>query len=185
MFPLKPSWPRVTPRRAKRRPEPGDLGCPSVLASLEQPRALPLSPWHARCGAALTRTLTLTGDTPTPSSGVPGAGPSRTQLRALPRRGPNKSLAFNYSSGLILMQLPGGGGRAGGVLGRPWSFLSLGRLAAGALAGKAWGDCPGKRWGDASPPTPARLRLLSPGGGARRQMGSGEGGSESLPAGFA
>ncbi|KAK2100588.1 hypothetical protein P7K49_021936 [Saguinus oedipus] len=33
------------------------------------------------------------------------------QLRALPRRSPNKSPAFNYSARLILMQLPGGGGR--------------------------------------------------------------------------
>lgn len=136
MFPLKPAWPRVTPRRAKRRPRPGDLGCPSVLASLEQLPALPLAPWHPGSGAALSCKLTLAGDTPTPSSGVPGAGPSRTQLRALPRRGPNKSLAFNYSSGLILMQFPGGrraGGRGAGEA--VFFFLNLGRLASGALAG--------------------------------------------------
>ena len=80
--------------------------------------------------------LILTGGTPTPSSHVLGTRPSETQAAEthewprpkyspaahLPCLGPNKSPAFNYASGLILMQLPGaaggygiGGGGAVGV----------------------------------------------------------------------
>lgn len=110
----------------------------------QQPPALPLAPWHTRSGAALTRRLTrklpLAGDTPTPSSRVPGAGPSRTQLRALPRRGPNKSLAFNYSSGLILMQLPGGGRRAGCWGGRV--FFKLWEVGLGGAGWQGAGRLP-------------------------------------------
>lgn len=160
-----------------RRPGRGDLGCPSVPASLEQPPALRLAPWHTSSGSPHTSKLALTGDAPTPASRVPGARPRLTQPRALPRRGPNKSLAFNYSSGLILMQLPGGGWRAGcwGGCGfyKPWE---VGFGGAGPQGAGRW---PRLVAGDASPPAPARLRLLSPGGGARRQMGSCRGGSDS------
>lgn len=61
--------------------------------------------------------LTLTGGTPTPSPTSrlqhlvePRRLEHAAQLRTRPLGGPNKSLAFNYSSGLILMQLPVGGG---------------------------------------------------------------------------
>lgn len=61
--------------------------------------------------------LTLTGGTPTPAPTSrlqhlvePWRLEHAAQLRTCPLGGPNKSLAFNYSSELILMQLPGGGG---------------------------------------------------------------------------
>lgn len=156
-MPLRPRRPRAAPRRSASL-----LG--TLARALRTPASSPSPATHP----------------PQPPAsrvpGVPGAGPSRTQLRALPRRGPNKSLAFNYSSGLILMQLPGGGRRAGcwGGCGffKPWE---VGFGGAGPQGAGRW---PRLAAGDASPPAPARLRLLSPGGGARRQMGSCRGGSE-------
>lgn len=165
MFPLKPEWPRVTSRGATRSLWRGDLGCHSVPASFERPRALRRTPWHT---PAHTPKLTLAGGTPTLVSHVPGTGPRRTratetrgrrgqngaQLRALLRRGPNKSLAFNYSAGLILMQFSGGSGRGVGRL----SFFFKPKEVG--LGGTGWQGA--ERWprlvaGDPSPP----IRLLT------------------------
>lgn len=74
------------------------------------------------------------------------------------------------------MQLPAGGGRG---VGEVAVFCKPRAVGPGGARWQGTESRPRLAAGDASPPPRPRSRLASePGGGARRQMGSGKGGSE-------
>lgn len=165
------------------------------------PGAAPSTPSHSLAHSLRLTSLPSSSSQaahppPPPTSWVPGpAEPKRpkhewrgrntAQLCALPRHGPSKSPAFNYASGLILMQLPGAAGGCWGgcsFLGfffKPREVGLRGAVGEGAMRRR------GKWWGRVfTHSAPLALGFCAP-GAARRDRWALSREGPSLHAGFA